>query len=104
MATLSRWSPQHSYAYVRGNPISRIDPLGLWEWPSLPQSVVNAPAGLGDALLLNQGARLRRLLNIDSVDTCSRSYQGGQLAGIIGTLVTGEGVATIPGRPRAHHT
>jgi hypothetical protein len=53
---------------------------------------VNASAGLGDALLLNQGARLRRLLNIDGgVNSCSRSYQGGQLAGIVGGFITGEG-------------
>jgi hypothetical protein len=84
------------YAYASGNPVSRIDPLGLWDWPSLPQSVVNASAGLGDALLLNQGQRLRNLLNINGgVDSCSASYHGGQLAGIIGGFVSGEGEAEI---------
>ena len=78
-----------------------IDPLGLancgpFDCPSLPQGFVNASAALGDALLFNLGGPLRQALGIDgAVDTCSSSYQGGQLAGIIGTLVTGEGEATI---------
>ena len=83
------WSP---YLYASGNPLSRRDPLGLWDWPSLPQGFVNASAGLGDALLLNQGARLRRAWGINGgVNSCSASYQGGQLAGILGTFLTGEG-------------
>jgi hypothetical protein len=87
------WSP---YAYANGNPIGRRDPLGLWDWPSLPQRFVNASAGLGDALLLNQGARLRRALGIDGgVNSCSASYHGGQLAGILGGFVIGEGEAEV---------
>jgi uncharacterized protein RhaS with RHS repeats len=89
------------YSYVGGNPLSNIDPLGLascglFDCPSLPQGVVNAAAGIGDALLLEQGARLRNLLNINgAVDTCSASYKGGQVAGIIATFTTGEGEATV---------
>jgi hypothetical protein len=56
--------------------------------------VVNASAGIGDALLLDQGARLRGLLGIDGgVNTCSASYKGGQVAGIVGSFADGEGEA-----------
>lgn len=94
MTQIFQCTPSESryYAYASGNPISNIDPLGLWDWPSLPQSVVNTSAGIGDALLLGFGAQLRNALNINGgVDSCSASYKGGMAAGIIGSFVDGEG-------------
>ena len=38
------------FFYASGNPLMNIDPLGLFEWPSLPQGVVNGTAGFGDTL------------------------------------------------------
>ena len=58
-----------TYAYASGNPISRRDLLGLWDWPALPQSVVDASAGTGDVLLFDQGARLRALSRYSTVST-----------------------------------
>jgi hypothetical protein len=70
----------------------------LWDWPSLPQSVVNASAGIGDAAIslvslgLLNGQSIRNALDINGgVNTCSSSYKGAQAAGIIGGFFTGAG-------------
>jgi RHS repeat-associated protein len=80
------------HAYVAGNPISTVDPLGLFgssDLPSLPQSWVDFSAGMGDVILFGQGRRMRELLDIGSVDHCSGAYDAGEWAGIAATLATG---------------
>jgi hypothetical protein len=93
------------YAYANGNPISGRDPLGLFDWPSLPQGVVNASAGIGDsalALFFLNGQSIRNALNINGgVNTCSSSYQGGQIAGIVGGFATGAGELELLNRSLA---
>jgi hypothetical protein len=96
---------QYVYAYANGNPISGRDPLGLFDWPSLPQGVVNASAGIGDsalALFFLNGQSIRNALNINGgVNTCSSSYQGGQIAGIVGGFATGAGELELLNRSLA---
>jgi RHS repeat-associated protein len=89
------------YAYTNGNPVGIVDPLGLFGLPSLPQGLVNGLAGIGDALLLDQGARIRRALGIEGgVNECSQAYGIGMAAGVIGSFVDGTGELQLAARLR----
>jgi RHS repeat-associated protein len=85
----------NGYVYVDNNPIMGVDPYGLWDWPALPQGVVDASAGFGDALSFGITGWARGKLGIGSVDECSASYKGGQVAGIVAGFVDGEGEAEL---------
>jgi RHS repeat-associated protein len=77
----------NTYAYVDGNPISEIDPLGLWGFGDpLPQGVVDSVTGFGDAFVIPQLVRAAFNLN-GSVDQCSTAYKGGEIAGTIWGLI-----------------
>src|SRR5205814_1542937 len=71
------------YAYVGNRPTASTDPLGLLaieDLPTIPQDVVDAIAGFGDAFLIP--ALVRKALGIDdAVDKCSSEYAVGKVAG-----------------------
>lgn len=68
-------------AYVGGNPVSSIDPYGLFGWadmPTLPQGLVDAISGFGDAASLGATDAIRDAAGIDGgVDECSTAYRAG---------------------------
>ncbi|WP_306524499.1 RHS repeat-associated core domain-containing protein [Dokdonella sp.] len=88
------------YAYVGGNPVSYIDPYGLWELPMIPQPVVDVAAGFGDGVSsaltfgLYSTADAREDMGIDGgVDQCSDAYGAAKVAGQVQGSLTGAGAA-----------
>ncbi len=77
------------YGYVEQNPLSFIDPYGLFELPVLSQDFVDATAGFGDAISSGFGLfdtslseLARKVINVNhSVNQCSAAYSGGRYAG-----------------------
>ena len=79
------------YGYSLNDPLNLVDPTGLWSLGDpLPQGVVDAAAGFGDALSLGLTDWIRDQMDTnDVVNKCSGSYSAGEWAGL--------GVATATG-------
>jgi RHS repeat-associated protein len=70
------------YAYVRGNPMKYRDPYGLFELAMVPQEVVDASAGIGDALSLGLTDLVLDALDINTVvDKCSDAHRTAKYTG-----------------------
>jgi RHS repeat-associated protein len=86
------WASRQSnnYAYVGGDPINFIDPLGL----DANQNTEDLFAGFGDMLTFGLGPVLREWVGVEGVNPNSGWYLGGEVLGLAATLaLPGIGVA-----------
>ena len=71
------------YAYVNSDPIGYADPLGLWDWPALPQWLVDFSTGMADSASLGLGPLARQAVGVDGgIDRCSTSYKVSEWASL----------------------
>ena len=86
------------FAYVNGSPLMYSDPYGLFEWPPVPQPVLDFSTGVADAASLGLGPLAREALGVDGgVDECSGAYSAGQWS----SLALGAGRVLYAGAARA---
>lgn len=88
----------NAFAYVDSNPLSYMDPYGLFgraDMPTLPQGMVDFSAGFGDVMSFGATDWLRgRTGWNDTVDKCSGAYSGGELTGVgVGLAMGGAAMA-----------
>ena len=72
-----------TYPYVDDDPLRNLDPLGLFDWPSIPDPIYNFSVGVADDLSWGIGPLARAALGIDGgVNRCSNAYKAGQYAAL----------------------
>jgi RHS repeat-associated protein len=83
------------YAYVRGNPINYVDPMGLLTYDEALYYAAQVSAGFGDVVSMGLTDRFRDSIGInDVVDKCGMSYAGGKALGMLHGVAMGAGGLT----------
>lgn len=83
------------YGYAQNSPVNMIDPLGLDALDDFLQSAADASAGFGDTITSvpftgwSLTGSIRGGLGLDTVNYCSWSYTGGEVAGLAWTVAAG---------------
>ena len=82
------------YGYVLGDPVNFYDPDGLFALPVIPQGVVDAVTGFGDAISFGLTDKVRDWNGTNgSVDKSSNSYAAGEIGGAaLGAAFGGAGI------------
>ena len=73
----------NTYGYVGGNLLVYGDPLGLFEFPSIPEPALDFTTGVADAASFGLGPLARRALGVSGgIDVCSPWYAAGEYASL----------------------
>lgn len=82
----------NGYIYAHKNPLSYVDPYGLFgmaDMPLAPRWAEDFGGGLGDVLTFGITGAMRDQFDIGSVDRCSNAYTAGEVAGVVASIATG---------------
>lgn len=87
----------NTYLYCQNDPINNTDPLGLWTWGGVFDSVINGGTGVADALTFGLVKLARDHISFydGTVDYSSGSYIGGQVVGTVATFAVGAGEIAV---------
>lgn len=91
-----------AYGYAAGNPLSRVDPLGLDALAFMDSPGFLAfndfIGGFGDSLTMGGTKAIRQLAGVNNVNTCSAFYTAGEWTGTAASFVIpGGGAARAAG-------
>jgi hypothetical protein len=72
----------NTYIYAGDDPIDNVDPLGLFDWPSIPNPLYNYAVGIADSLSYGIGPLLRNEYGIGGPNRCSTAYKAGEYSSL----------------------
>ncbi|WP_370388589.1 RHS repeat-associated core domain-containing protein [Snodgrassella alvi] len=84
------------YNYADANPLTYLDPYGLYSWGNFIDDASNFSGGFGDAVSFGGTKWIRKKYDIGNVDDCSGLYGVGQVGGtIVGMILVNAATEAI---------